>query len=163
MLKATLFAFLLAFVTQSELVEQCRYVDQKKIATVAYISQTFKRPLHEVVEIYDAAVSSAARYNVAVGTILAVIATESSFNPDAVSRSGAKGLMQITASSGKKATKNVQENVDSGTSLLLHYIQRYGKTAIQRYNVGPTGFAKGRRAVDYERKVLNYRKLFERV
>ena len=162
MLKAAVFAFLLTFVTQSELVEQCRYVDSKKMATVAYISQTFKRPFHEVVEIYDAAVSSSARYGLSVSTILAVIATESSFNPLVESKSGANGLMQITIQSGKKVTKNVQENVDNGTELLLHYVQRYGNLAHQVYNVGWKGYKSGRRAVDYERKILSYRAVFER-
>ncbi len=77
--------------------------------------------------------------------IKAVIKTESCFNHKAVSRVGAKGLMQLmpkTASSlGVKEIFNPRQNILAGTAYLRKLLDRFKQNielALAAYNAGPT-------------------------
>ena len=74
-------------------------------------------------------------YNVDPYLIMAVMATESSFNPRAQSRVGAQGLMQVHTRMHRKrfkpygSTDTVWEpkvNIRVGSSILSDYLKRYG-------------------------------------
>ena len=74
-------------------------------------------------------------YNVDPYLIMAVMATESSFNPRAQSRVGAQGLMQVHTRMHRKrfkpygSTDTVWEpkvNIQVGSSILSDYLKRYG-------------------------------------
>lgn len=95
--------------------------------------------------LYDALITqSAERYGVDPALVKAVVRTESAFNPYAVSRAGAKGLMQLmdaTARSlGVDDPFDPAQNVAGGTRYLAYLLGKYDgsvKAALAAYNAGP--------------------------
>ncbi|UVI32162.1 lytic transglycosylase domain-containing protein [Paenibacillus spongiae] len=94
---------------------------------------------------YDVYIKEAAdRYGVEPALIKAVIDTESSFNPDAVSSAGAKGLMQLMDGTarglGVSNSFDPRQNIEGGTRYLSHLMEKYDgnvQAALAAYNAGP--------------------------
>lgn len=91
------------------------------------------------------AAEAGAREGVAASLLRAVIETESSALPCAVSRKGAMGLMQLMpATALDLAVENPfdpKENVDAGARFLKQLLVRYGgdlALALGAYNAGPS-------------------------
>jgi soluble lytic murein transglycosylase-like protein len=98
---------------------------------------------------------TALEHDVPPGLVKAVIAAESLFNPDAVSRKGAQGLMQLMPTTASKLGVAdpfaADQNVNGGVRYLREMLDRYGdmQRALAAYNAGPT-------AVDRYRGVPPY-------
>jgi Transglycosylase SLT domain len=91
----------------------------------------------------DAVNSASDRYRLDPDFVNSVIRAESGFNPRAVSRKGAQGLMQLmpeTASQlGVSNAFDPQSNVDGGTRYLRELLERYNYDmikALAAYNAG---------------------------
>lgn len=83
------------------------------------------------------------RYGVEAKLVEAVISVESGFNPRAVSRKGARGLMQLmpqtAAQLGVQNPFSPRQNIEAGVGHLRQLIERYGGNlplALAAYNAG---------------------------
>jgi len=92
----------------------------------------------------DLVEASAKKYNLDADLITSVIAVESNFDPKAISRKNARGLMQLlpetAAQLGVKNIDDPAENIDAGTHYLRFLLEKYNNDlslALAAYNAGP--------------------------
>ena len=135
---------------------------------VQHIARKYRVNASSVEQYMGYARQSGKTYNVDPYLIMAVMATESSFNPRAQSRVGAQGLMQVHTRMHKKrfkpygSTDSVWEpkvNIQVGSSILSDYLKRYGgseRRALKAY----VGAARMSHDGGYGNKVLRRRDEF---
>ncbi len=112
---------------------------------------------------YDAVIKKAQqRYGVDFFLIKAVIKVESGFNPSAVSKKGAKGLMQIMPANFSALSVSdpfdPSQNIMGGTLYLQRLFKRYANQlplVLAAYNAGPDAVDKYNRVPPYK-ETQNY-------
>jgi len=119
-------------------VEQVAAIEPEEIFTSVPPVEISKEPFGDLIR------AAAQRYSVDADLITSVIAAESNFDPKAISRRDARGLMQLLPTTAARlGVKNIfdpQENIEAGTHYLSDLLQLYKKDlslTLAAYNAGP--------------------------
>jgi soluble lytic murein transglycosylase-like protein len=127
-----------------------------------------------VTRAYDPAIKRASKeHGVSAALVKAVIAAESGFDPFAVSRKGAQGLMQLMPDTardlGVDDALDPWQNIDGGTRYLGKMIDRFPgqlSLAVAAYNAGPEAVTRHQGVPPYQetrtyvKRVLRYYKKY---
>lgn len=101
-------------------------------------------PTAELIKRYSPIIATASKaHNVDVALVHAVITAESGYNPSAVSRAGARGLMQLMPETAKRfGVQNIHdptENIHGGVKYLRELLTMFNgnrELAVAAYNAG---------------------------
>ncbi|MFO6424642.1 lytic transglycosylase domain-containing protein [Motilimonas sp. KMU-193] len=120
-------------------------------------------------------VDIATRYQLEPALLHAVISAESGYNPQAVSRAGAIGIMQLMPGTAKMLgvsnSYDVLQNMEAGAKYLRMMLDTFNnkKLALAAYNAGPGAVKKYNNAIppyketqNYVKKVMGYYERYRR-
>jgi soluble lytic murein transglycosylase-like protein len=120
------------------------YVDVRNEEVDHFERELTPAPATTALQLPDVVGSASHRYHLDPDLVNSVIRAESGFNPKAVSRKGAVGLMQLepqtAAQLGVADPFDPETNVDGGTRYLRELLVRYNFDlikALAAYNAGP--------------------------
>jgi soluble lytic murein transglycosylase-like protein len=120
---------------------------------------------------YDDVISEHARlHNIRAELVRAVVQVESAFNPRAISRVGAMGLMQLMPATAREFgvfnAFDPVENIRGGVAYLRQLLDRYSNNeelALAAYNAGPGAVDKHNQTVPPYRETKNYVKQISQI
>ena len=157
MLRISVVIFSLLFIASIASADVYKYVDENGV--ICYTDAPFGKKTEKVIaqkpQIENAPVvfqsdynhyiqKAAQKYEIEPELIHAVIKTESNGNHRAVSKKGAKGLMQLMPSTASDMNVgnpfNPEENIEGGTRYLKYLIEKFNGNvtlALAAYNSGP--------------------------
>jgi soluble lytic murein transglycosylase-like protein len=113
-------------------------IEPEEVFHSAPPAETAQAPYRDLIQ------AAATRYSVDADLITSVVAAESNFDPKAISRRNARGLMQLLPETAARlGVKNIfdpSDNIDGGTHYLRDLLQRYRNDlalTLAAYNAGP--------------------------
>jgi hypothetical protein len=119
-------------------VEQVLAIEPEDVFTPVLHVEISQEPFGDLIK------AAAKHYSVDADLITSVIAAESNFNPQAISRRNARGLMQLLPSTAAQlGVKNIfdpKENIEAGTHYLSDLLALYKNDlalTLAAYNAGP--------------------------
>jgi len=136
--------------------------------------QTSSNPFHSTDKYDDIIVAASDQFGVDSRLVKAIIKAESDFNPKAVSRKGAMGLMQIMPENFRplqiENPFDPRENIMGGTRYFKYLYDRFGgqlALSLAAYNAGPTAVDNYNKSIppyketeQYVERVLRYYRNF---
>jgi len=152
-----------------------RYVDENGVThfTDAPTTSRFQLYFSEEANLDEIIRYYAQRFGLEEALLCAVIKVESDYNPKAVSRKGAMGLMQLIPTTAEELAVmdplNVNENVRGGCQYLKQMLNQFSgdlDLALAAYNAGPNavrrhkGIPPYKETVNYVNKVKHYLEVF---
>jgi transglycosylase-like protein with SLT domain len=135
-------------------------IEPEEIFTPVKPDDPVKSPFRNLIE------AAASQYLVDADLITSVIAAESNFDPKAISRRNARGLMQLlpetAAKLGVRDIFDPKENINAGTRYLSELLKLYNNNlvlALAAYNAGPDKVQRYGRVPPYAETVSYARRI----
>lgn len=152
--------------------QKAQAVQLKEIYTVSHHPTHQKSQIREIysnTQVNQWVKHASVKYGISEKLIHSIIKIESNYNPQAVSRKGAQGLMQIMPDTAKylglQNPFDPASNIDAGVRYFRKLLDQFnGDTtlALAAYNAGPTNVEKYKgippftETQDYVKKINNY-------
>ncbi len=140
--------------------EEVVSIEPEEVFRAAKHEDPVKAPFRELIE------AASAQYLVDADLITSVIAAESNFDPRAISRRNARGLMQLLPETatrlGVRDIFDPKENINAGTRYLGELLKIYNHDivrALAAYNAGPEKVQKFGKVPPYAETIFYVRRI----